>query len=259
MNATPIERVARPTFERFTAEYLRAARPVVVTGAMESWPALERWSFEHLGLALGSRRVKPMLLSSGAFHLGETGLEVREMGFDRYLEALAGAGAPPLYLRHELTGRDRELERELQTPEYCRRRLVLKRNLWVGGAGTRSGLHYDLMHNLVAQVTGRRRATLFASRDTANLYPYPARSLHWHHSQVRLESVDRVRFPRFAMAQPLEAELVRGEMLFIPQGFWHCFETLLPSIAVNFFWLTKRHLPQMAGSKLLWLLRGITT
>lgn len=259
MSGGAVERVDRPTYERFAGDFLQAGVPVVVTGMMDAWPALHRWTFEHLRQVLGTRTLTPVVLSSGHFHIDAEGVRVEAMDFARYLEALAGADAPPFYLRHPLTAADAALEADFETPEYCRKRLVLKRNLWIGARGTASDLHYDMTHNVVAQVTGHRRVVLFAPEDTQNLYPYPPRTLNWHHSQVRLEALDLARFPRFARARPFETELVRGEMLFIPQGFWHRFETLAASIAVNFFWLTKRHVPAMALARLLWTARGIKT
>lgn len=259
MSAGRVEKVRRLTFERFSADFLGASVPVVVTGMLEAWPARRRWSFEHLRAVLGERTVQPVVLAAGRFHIGDEGVRVESMSFSQYLEALSAADAPPYYLRHPLTGADEALEADFQTPDYCRHRLMLKRNLWVGAPGTASDLHFDMTHNLVAQVLGRRKVVLFAPDQTEQLYPYPRHTLNWHHSQVRLEAVDLARFPRFAQAHALETDLEGGELLFIPQGYWHRLETLVPSIAVNFFWLTKRHVPAMALAKLLWTVRGVKT
>src|ERR1700741_4527998 len=98
-----------------------------------------------------------------------------------------------------------------------------------------TGLHFDMTHNLVGQVTGRRRVTLFAPSETPYLYPYPLRTLNWHHSRVNLDAPDLDRFPSFPRARASEVELDRGDMLFIPKGWWHRFKTVEDAIALNFF------------------------
>ena len=69
---------------------------------------------------------------------------------------------------------------------------------------------------------------------------------------------------RFAEAERLIAEaltvdLAPGEMLFIPRGWWHHFQTLERSVALNFFWATPALLPPLVISKLLWMLRRVQT
>jgi ribosomal protein L16 Arg81 hydroxylase len=135
----------------------------------------------------------------------------------------------------------------------------MKKNLWVGSAGASSGLHYDMMHNAVAQIAGRRRVVLFAPEETRRLYPYPVRSLSWHHSPIRVEEPDLERFPAFAGAQRLEVEIGRGELLFIPKGWWHHFASVENAIAINFFWVTKRLAPALALARAAWVLAGVRT
>ncbi|MCB9532556.1 MAG: cupin-like domain-containing protein, partial [Myxococcales bacterium] len=76
---------------------------------------------------------------------------------------------------------------------------------------------------------------------------------------VRVEAPDHERFPRLRDAQPYETFIEAGEMLFIPQGWWHRFETLEPAIALNFFWLTPRLLPRAAASRAIWVAQGLRT
>src|SRR5207245_2489940 len=42
-----VERVAEPSAEEFRRRYVAPGRPVVITGAMESWPARHKWSFKY--------------------------------------------------------------------------------------------------------------------------------------------------------------------------------------------------------------------
>ena len=260
MPETTIFRAERPSYDEFRRACLDPGRPALITGAMDQWPAMQRWSFDHVGEVLGARTITPVVLDAGNFHIDvKAGVRVAEMDFATYVRHLEGSDAPPYYLRLPLEGPDAPPFEGYEVPVYCKRRIFMKKNLWVGGAGVASDLHYDMTHNVVAQVVGRRRVLLFGPEQTEDLHPFPRRTLNWHHSQVHVEAPDHARFPRYKNARPIEVELSRGEMLFIPQGFWHRFETLERAIAVNFFWLTLRLAPAMALARLAWVANGVRT
>lgn len=255
-----LERVVRPTWETFRRRFLEPSVPVVLTGVMDPWPAMSKWTFEYVGARLAGRTIAPVILEKGRFRIDlKTGVGVKEMDFATYANHLENTDAPPYYLRLPLEGEAAHLFDDYEEPAYCQRRIFSKKNLWVGGKGASSDLHYDMTHNLVAQVLGRRRVLLFPPDQTRLVYPFPRRTLNWHHSQVHVDAPDLQRFPRYREAQPIELELQRGEMLFIPQGWWHHFESLERAIAVNFFWLTVRLAPAMALSRLAWVANGIRT
>jgi lysine-specific demethylase 8 len=260
MPEATIERVERPSYDAFRRRFLSPGRPALITGAMDAWPAMRTWSFAHVAKVLEGRKIAPVVLQGGNFHIDlHDGVRVEEMDFATYQRRIEGTDAPPYYLRLPLEGEHERLFADFEEPVYCRRRIFLKKNLWVGGKGASSDLHYDMTHNVVAQIQGRRRVLLFGPEQTADLHPFPLRTLNWHHSQVHVEAPDHGRFPRYQRAQPIDFEIGPGEMLFIPKGWWHRFETLSPAIAVNFFWLTLGLAPALAVARLAWVASGVRT
>lgn len=256
-----IERADSPSYRQFKRRFLRPSVPAILTGCVERWPAYRRWDVATIGRAIGEREIAPVKMDRGNFHIDLTqGVAVESMPYDAYVDAIADTDEPEYYLRLALEGEFADLLADDYTvPEYCRGRVMLKKNLWVGATGACSDLHYDMTHNVVAQIRGRRRVVLFAPDDTPNLYPYPVRTLSWHHSQVRVEDPDHARFPRYRDARQHEVFIEAGDLLFIPQGWWHRFETLEPSIALNFFWLTPRLAPRAAAARALWVAQGLRT
>ena len=256
----PIQRIERLTYEQFRDDHLEPRVPVLIAGALDDWPAMQCWNFEHIGHAIGDRRISPVIAQNGRWSVDlREGMRTEETDFATYRAEIA-SGEKRHYLRLPLEGPFADLlADEYETPIYCRKRIYLKKNLWVGAAGVSSGLHYDMMHNVVAQVVGRRRAVLFAPEETRRLYPYPLRTLSWHHSPVRVDAPDLQRFPAFANARRIEVEIQRGELLFIPKGWWHHFASVEHGIAINFFWLTKRLAPAIALARAAWVLTGVRT
>lgn len=256
-----IERLERPSYEEFRDRHLRPRVPVLITGALDHWPAMRRWNLEHVGRAIGDRRIHPVIARNGRWAVDlREGMRTEEMDFAAYRAEMASDEETRHYLRLPLEPPfDDLLADEYETPIYCRKRVFMKKNLWVGSAGVSSGLHYDMMHNVVGQIVGRRRVVLFAPEETHRLYPYPLRTLSWHHSPVRVEDPDLARYPAFAQARRIEVEIGRGELLFIPKGWWHHFATVEDAIAVNFFWLTKRLAARLALARAAWVLGGVRT
>ncbi|MEZ4394519.1 MAG: cupin-like domain-containing protein [Polyangiales bacterium] len=254
-----VQRLDRPDARTFARRCVDAGRPGLLRGVVPSWPAAS-WRLDGLASRLGAREVSPVVLTDGRFVVDlREGVRVKPMPVAEYLAHLAAPGAPPYYLRLPLEGDLAALSREAPVDAYCVGSVAQKRNLWVGAAGTCSDLHFDMTHNLVAQISGRRRVTLFAPDQRVALYPHPLRSLNAHHSQVRLDAPDLARFPRFAEARGEAVALEAGELLFIPRGWWHHFESLAPSIAVNAFWATPAHVPALLAARAAWTLAAVRT
>lgn len=112
--------------------------------------------------------------------------------------------------------------------------------MWFGNR-TRIAAHFDLPENLACVVAGRRRFTLFPPEQVANLYPGP---LDFNPggqaiSMVDFYAPDYDRFPRFreALAAASVAEMVPGDLLYIPSMWWHQVEGLEDlNVLVNYWW-----------------------
>lgn len=111
--------------------------------------------------------------------------------------------------------------------------------IWTGNASV-TRLHYDLNPNVLVAAAGERRVYLFAPDQLPNLYPGPFdRTIGGVPvSMVDIENPDLVRFPRFADAQPhmQVVDMVPGDGLFIPYGWWHQVHAPGPfNVAVNYW------------------------
>lgn len=109
-------------------------------------------------------------------------------------------------------------------------------NAWFGPAGTYTPPHVDPRDNLLVQLVGRKRVTLWPPQEAAKLYPHPAPSRHVNASRVDGRRPDRARFPRFFEAARAVVVLEPGEALFLPRGWWHDVEALEPSASISIWW-----------------------
>jgi hypothetical protein len=112
--------------------------------------------------------------------------------------------------------------------------------IWIGNA-IQVHTHCDFSNNIACVLAGRRRFTLFPPEQLPNLYPAPMdiTLAGVPVSTVPLQNPDFERYPRFrrALAAAQTIELEAGDALFIPYGWWHHVESLLPfNVLVNYWW-----------------------
>ena len=93
--------------------------------------------------------------------------------------------------------------------------------------------HFDVMDNLLAQLTGQKRVVLWPPTADADLYV--------EGSSSRVSDIDRWNddsFPRFrrAVDSRLECSLEPGDVLFIPALWFHNVTSRGFSVALNLFW-----------------------
>ena len=124
---------------------------------------------------------------------------------------------------------------------------------WFGPGGTVSPCHHDPYHNLLAQVVGAKRVTLFDAAQAPRLYPHDGDGLRRNTARVDVEaharSADAARragFERFARARGYACTLRAGEMLYIPPGMWHHIRSLETSFSVSFWWGSRREFAHRA-------------
>lgn len=244
MNATSrsesIDRVGTLTRDVFERDFLASERPVILTHGLSNWKALSEWSPEYFRSTLGAKRVQMISAETGSFSY-ETGtiVDPLEMDFGTAVDLICNPGRKLHYIcQRPMHTEFPELADDFDTPDLIPEE-VIALNMWFGSSGNVTPLHFDPMNNLFCQVYGRKKFSLFDPLQTEYLYPFPDSSPMPHVSLVNIEHPDPKRFPRFALARPIEVVIHPGEVLFLPAFWWHHVRSLETSISVNFWWLPR--------------------
>jgi Cupin-like domain len=233
-----VDRRHRPSRDEFLREYYAANRPVIITGMMEDWPALRKWTLDYLAQTFGDREVQVQMNRNA----GDAGAQY-EMNHERFsgrlkfgdfVQGLRTAGVTnDFYLTANNNSSNRQVLPELwddivQIPEYLRADQP-GGFFWMGPAGTVTPFHHDLTNNFMAQVMGRKLVKIAPSWDS----PLMRNHLHCF-SQVDGRVTPASPQPDFDQPQILECVLHPGEILFLPIGCWHYVQGLDITITVSF-------------------------
>jgi hypothetical protein len=242
--SVPIPRVDGLAREDFERDYFFASRPVILAGALRGWPAFGRWSPDFLEEQFADQRVALAVSDRGGFDYSAPRTE--EMSFAEAARLIREDGPDNdrhyYLLKQNIPANFPSLIADLQVPELIGdRRRITSVNLWFGGAGNLTPLHYDRANNLLAQFHGRKHLTLFDPQQFDLLYP-AIDTDRPHISRANLLAPDDEAFPLLRQAAPMEGVLEPGDVLYMPPYWWHQVHSLDLSISVNFWWLP--HLAQ---------------
>lgn len=237
--ADPVPRRANLSYADFATEYVRPNKPVVISDALQGWPAVGKWTPEFFRDRYSD---KEFTIDGQTHRLGEF--------VDLVLNSSRENPAP--YLRNEvLREKFPELVADINPrlkyfgPNWMARRFRSREinkelhrgaeiEFYLGGNGRGFPvLHWDGLHThaFLMQIYGRKQFFVFGPDQTPFLYPQEnSRNV----SLVKdIENPDLERFPLFANARSTTFVLEPGEMLFIPSGWWHTTRMLSPSISLS--------------------------
>ena len=242
-----------PPDEAAFALIRQVAEPVVIRGLVADWPvvaAARAGTFADWLAARASDDRVPMIRAAaterGRLHYA-AGLD--RPNFDREPVTIAGFFAEAAR-QADLVAPDtlaiQALHAAQVVPDFARShpmRLLaddVEPRFWLGTPAV-VATHHDTVENIACIAAGRRRFTLFAPDQVANLYmgPFHLTPAGTAVSMVHATDPDLDRFPRFAdaLAAAQSAELAPGDAIYIPYGWYHHVEALSPlNLLVNYWW-----------------------
>ena len=231
-----VPRVAKLPREVLLDRYYATNQPVVMTGAMEDWPAMTRWTNPQLKRRFADRMVSVQANRSSDANYEQNSARLRrEMPFGDYIDLIEKADETnDFYITANNSTTNQEALKELWDdivyfPEYLRADPANRGFFWFGPKGTVTPLHHDLTNNFMAQVRGRKLVRLVAPYELPSVY----NNRHCY-TPVNLDAVDYERFPAFRNVTVMDVEIGPGDLLFLPVGWWHYVRGLEVSITMTF-------------------------
>ena len=237
---TSVERRARAELSRheFETRYLPNGIPLVISNALHDWPlfSLSREeSLVHFAELQGITRHGDYVKKTFS-----TERDFRSTSMAEFIASLdrpaikAADGEPPAYMGNNIL--PAQLLQQIQYPPYFDTSLFIPPRIWIGPKGTLTPLHRDDTDNLFAQVWGQKKFTLAAPHHREALGTWstaPKGGLDG--CDFNPDAPDYERFPAAREVTFLRVTLEAGDLLFLPEGWFHQVESVSTSLSVNFW------------------------
>ncbi|WLG94279.1 cupin-like domain-containing protein [Pseudomonas sp. FP198] len=222
----------------FQARYLPHGIPLVISDALQDWPLFKlsrEESLVHFAQLQGITRHGDYVKKTFS-----TERDFRSTSMADFIESLdnpvtKGAdGEPPAYMGNNIL--PAQLMELIKYPPYFDPSLFIPPRIWIGPKGTLTPLHRDDTDNLFAQVWGQKTFTLAAPHHREALGTWstaPQGGLDG--CDFNPDAPDYERFPHARDVTFLRVTLEAGDLLFLPEGWFHQVESVSTSLSVNFW------------------------
>ncbi|SDZ66234.1 cupin-like domain-containing protein [Pseudomonas sp. NFIX28] len=224
--------------ETFRRDYLPHGIPLIISDALRDWPLFNmsrEESLVHFAQLQGITRHGDYAQKTFSTERDFRSTSMRD--FIASLDAPAGKGRngePPAYMGNNIL--PAQLLEQIQYPPYFDLSLFIAPRIWIGPKGTLTPLHRDDTDNLFAQVWGQKSFILAAPHHRPALGTWstaPKGGLDG--CDFNPDAPDYQRFPQARDVTFLRITLQAGDLLFLPEGWFHQVESVSTSLSVNFW------------------------
>jgi hypothetical protein len=232
LNLQDIPRVKTITKADFLKHYFKPQKPVVIERFTENWPAYTKWNLDYMK-AVGGDITIPLYDDRHVQHKDGFNQPHTKMKLGDYIELLKHE---PTKYRIFLWNAIKEiplLQNDFSFPDFGLRLLKGIPMLFFGGRDSYTFMHYDIdLANIFHfHFEGKKEIILFDQKQNDYLYKVP-------HSLITREDIDFAnpdfeKWPMLKNANGYKTELNHGEVLYIPEGYWHYMRYITPGFSMS--------------------------
>lgn len=227
-----IPRVKTITKEEFITHYFKPQKPVVIERFIEDWPAYSKWNLDYMKATVGDKIV-PLYDDRPVDYKDGFNEPHAKMKMSDYIDLLK---REPTKFRIFLWNALKEvpqLQQDYTYPDFGLKLLKGLPMLFFGGTNSHTFMHYDIdLANIFHfHFEGRKEIILFDQKQNDYLYKIP-------HSLITREDIDFSnpdveKWPALKKAKGYKTILEHGEVLYMPEGYWHYMKYLTPGFSMS--------------------------
>jgi hypothetical protein len=232
MTLQEIPRVATITKEDFVAQYLKPQKPVVIERLTHGWDAYQKWHFDYINQLAGDKIVplyddRPVDYRDG-FNQPHTRMKMSE-----YLSLLQQAPTNYRIFLYNLMKETPTLQNDFHWPDIGLRLVKQMPMLFFGGENSRVFMHFDIDYANILHVHfhGKKQCVIFPPEQTPYLYKVPHALIS--HEGIDFDRIDYGKWPALKDARGYIANLTHGEVLYMPEGYWHYMKYVTPGFSMS--------------------------
>ncbi|SRX73253.1 cupin-like domain-containing protein [Aequorivita antarctica] len=232
MQLKEIDRVKTITKEDFLKNYFKPQKPVVIERFTEEWPAFKKWDLEYMADIAGDIMV-PLYDNRPVSHKDGFNQPHAKMKMREYVELLKTEPTKYRIFLWNILKEVPQLQNDFDYPDFGLKLMKGLPMLFFGGKDSYTFMHYDIdLANIFHfHFQGKKEVILFDQTQNNHLYKIP-------HSLITREDIDFAtpdyeKWPALKEAKGYKANLEHGNILYMPEGYWHYMRYITPGFSMS--------------------------
>ena len=232
LHLSEVDRVKTITKEDFIKNYFKPQRPVVIERFVEDWPAFSIWSLEYMKEIAGDKTVplyddRPVDYKDG-FNEPHATMKMAE-----YVDLLKKEPTKYRIFLWNILKEVPQLQKDFWFPDFGLRLLKGLPMLFFGGKDSYTFMHYDIdLANIFHfHFEGKKQCILFDQKQNKYLYKIPNSLIT--REDIDFSNPDLEKWPALKHAKGYVANLEHGNVLYMPEGYWHYMRYITPGFSMS--------------------------
>ena len=232
LNLQEIPRVKTITKEDFIKNYYKPQKPVVIENFIEDWPAYKKWSLDYMKEVAGDKEV-PLYDDRPVDYKDGFNEPHAKMKMSEYIDLLKSEPTKYRIFLWNIFKEVPSLQNDYSLPDLGLKLLKSVPMLFFGGTNSHTFMHYDIdLANIFHfHFEGKKQCILFDQKQNDFLYKIP-------HSLIVREDIDFSnpdfeKWPALQKAKGYITELEHGNILYMPEGYWHYMKYITPGFSMS--------------------------
>lgn len=239
LNLSEIDRVKTITKEDFIKNYFKPQKPLVIEDFIKDWPAYSKWNLEYIKQVAGDKVVplyddRPVDFKDG-FNEPHAKMKMSD-----YVDLLK---REPTKFRIFLWNILKEvpvLQKDFKFPDFGLRLMKGLPMLFFGGTNSHTFMHYDIdLANIFHfHFEGKKEVILFDQKQNKHLYKIPYSLIV--REDIDFSNPDFNKWPALKQAKGYKTNLEHGQILYMPEGYWHYMKYITPGFSMSLRAITRK-------------------
>ncbi len=227
-----IPRVETISKEEFINNYFKPQKPVVIERFIEDWPAYSKWNLEYMK-SIAADKVVPLYDDRPVDYKDGFNEPHATMKMSDYVDLLKREPTKYRIFLWNILKEIPQLQQDFSYPDFGLKLMKGLPMLFFGGRDSHTFMHYDIdLANIFHfHFEGQKQCILFDQQQNKHLYKIP-------HSLITREDInfsnpDFEKWPALNNAKGWQCQLKHGEVLYMPEGYWHYMKYLTPGFSMS--------------------------
>ncbi|ADY28860.1 cupin-like domain-containing protein [Cellulophaga lytica] len=232
MHLQDIPRVKNITKEDFLKHFLKPQKPVVIERFIEEWPAYSKWNLEYMKSVAGDKIV-PLYDDRPVDYKDGFNEPHAKMKMADYIDLLKKEPTKFRIFLWNILKEVPQLQRDFTYPDFGLRLMKSLPMLFFGGKDSHTFMHYDIdLANIFHfHFEGDKQIILFNQSQNKYLYKVPHSLIT--NERIDFSNPDYSKWPALKQAKGYKTTLQHGEVLYMPEGYWHYMKYLTPGFSMS--------------------------